>query len=83
MNLTTEQVKEIAELEVRRYFDHYQTEIFPVQLKTIIEAHDNDDEAHGSVRLRVDRAVWVFIGVAIASGGTGAFLAKVMAAVGH
>lgn len=81
-----EQVKEVAELQVRRYFDHYQTEVFPHQLKVIIETHDSDDKAHGSVEKRVDRAIWVFIGVAFASGMGGAFIgplaSKVLAAFG-
>lgn len=71
-----QQIKEIAELEVRRYFDHYLNEVFPRQLKTAIEAHDSDDRAHGSVEIRLDRAVWVFVGVALASGGMGALVTR-------
>lgn len=85
MSLTTEQVeqvKQIAELEVRRYFDHYQNEVFPEQLKTIINTHDSDDAAHGAVEKRIDRAVWVMIGVAMASGGMGALVSKALAAFG-
>lgn len=74
-----QQVKEIAELEVRRYFDHYQTEVFPGQLRTIIEAHDADDKAHGSVEARVNRVVWIGLGIAVASGASGALAAKALA----
>lgn len=84
MSLTPEQrqeVKEIAELQVRRYFDHYQTEVFPQQLKTIINTHDSDDKAHGAVEKKVNRAVWVFTGVAAAGGLAGSFASKVWAFV--
>lgn len=75
MELSPAQIKhveEIAELQVRRYFDHYQRDVFPQQLKVIIHAHDSDDKAHGAVEKRLDRAVWVFVGVAFASAMGGA-----------
>ena len=71
-------IHEIAELEVRKYFDHYQTQVFPTQLKSIIDAHNQDQTAHGGVERRVNRAIWILVGVALASGGTGALIAKVM-----
>jgi hypothetical protein len=82
MSLSPDEVKEIAELEIRRYFDHYLEKVHPRTLDAAIEAHDSDDKAHGSVEKRMDRAVWVFVGVAVASGGVGALVNEVMAAVG-
>lgn len=85
MPLDQEQIahtKLIAKDEVREYFDHYQTDIFPTQLKIIISAHNTDDDAHGGVEKKVTRFIWMAMGVAIASGGTGAFVAKAMGAFG-
>ena len=82
MSLTPEEVKAIAELEVRRYFDHYLEKVHPRMLNVAIRAHDSNDKAHGSVEKRMDRAVWVFIGVAVASGGVGAMVNEVLAAAG-
>lgn len=39
-------VKIVAELVVRRYFEHYQLEVFPDQLAQIITAHNSDVAAH-------------------------------------
>ena len=77
-----QQMKQIAELEVRRYFDYYQDEIFPKQLVTIINSHDGDDKAHGGVEIKMNRAVWVLIGVSFTSGGAGAFVAKILLILG-
>lgn len=77
-------VAEVAELQVRRYFDHYLAEVWPAQkaqitedLKTAVTAHNQDQAAHGGVERRFDRFFWTMMGLAAASGmglGTSAAL---------
>lgn len=69
------QVHEIAELEVRRYFDSYLQKVFPEQVKALkhhthraIEAHDTDDKAHGGIEKKVNRFFWVLLGAAAVTG---------------
>jgi hypothetical protein len=64
-----EQVSTIAELEVRRYFDHYLTEVFPGQVKAVVDAHNNDPNAHGGVATRFNKLVWIGMGAAAMAGG--------------
>lgn len=66
---------EVAELAVRRYFDHYLTEIWPVQraqiseeFRAAITSHNQDAQAHGGVERRFDRFFWTMMGLATASG---------------
>jgi hypothetical protein len=40
------QISDLAKLRVREYFDHYLTDIFPRQIKTLFESHNDDIEAH-------------------------------------
>lgn len=61
-----QQMKAVAELEVRRYFDHYLEKVFPVQIAAIVKAHDEAEGSHGGVR----RIKWVLAG-AIAVGVAG------------
>lgn len=92
MSLTEDQerdVERIAELETRRYFDHYLNEVFPAQVKTIrehtyvtVEKHDMNPAAHGGVEKKLNKLIWMFMGVAAAGGGTGALVAKLISAVG-
>jgi|GEM_PF-3002799 len=71
----TEEVERIAELQVRRYFDHYLSEVFPSQVKGVVKAHDADREAHGGVERRVNQARWMLLGVSLGCGaGLGALL---------
>lgn len=65
--MTEERVKELAELETRRYFDMYLQDVFPDQMKLIIENHNGDRSAHGSSERKVNRLTWgltVIIGLA-------------------
>jgi len=71
------EVQHIAELETRRYFDHYLNEVWPAQQKALrehthlmIEKHDADDRAHGGVEKKVHRIIWMILG-AVAAGGLG------------
>lgn len=73
MSLSEDQEREtarIAELEVRRYFDHYLINVFPLQVRAIkahahdqIDKHDGDRAAHGGVEKKVNRMWWGLIGV--------------------
>lgn len=72
------EVNDIAELKIRQYFDDYLTNVFPSQVKQLIELHDSDDKAHGAVERRFDKTFWVMIGVAFAGGGAGALVGKVL-----
>ena len=79
--MTSEKARAIAELEVRRYFDHYLTNVFPRQLEAAIEKHDGDREAHGGVERRFMRVFWIGIGAALATGsGLGYIMYPLMAA---
>lgn len=82
-----QRVHEIAELEVRRYFDKYLQRVFPEQIKALkhhthvsIETHDADGKAHGGVERRVNRFFWVLMGgAAVIGSGFGALASKVLA----
>jgi len=78
-----QQVELIAEVEVRRYFDHYLNEVFPKQQKAMrehthlmIEKHDSADDAHGGIELKFNRLFWVSAGLVLSGVGAGSFLAK-------
>ena len=81
---------EIAELEVRRYFDEYLNTAFPRQIaatqeytRCSIEKHNLDDQAHGAVESRFNRFFWVLIGLSLAGGtGAGYTLSALLKAVG-
>lgn len=86
--LTSTQVREVeqlAELQVRRYFDTYLRDVWPQQQKLLrehthlmIEQHDASDAAHGGVEKKLNRMLWIFMGVGVAGGGAGAGLAQVI-----
>ena len=81
---------EIAELEVRRYFDEYLATTFPRQIEALqkdtqcrIEKHNADDQAHGAVEARFNRFFWVLMGLSGAGGlGAGTVLSALLKAVG-
>lgn len=83
-------MREIAELEVRRFFDGYLRYVVPEQNKALksfthvaIEAHDTDRAAHGGVERRVNRLFWLLIGGAtVTGGGAGAMLSKLSSLIG-
>lgn len=66
--MDAEQVKAIAELEVRRYFDHYLEDVFPVQVAAVMDAHNKATDAHGGVLEQFKTVRWILIGAAFASG---------------
>lgn len=81
------EVEALAELSVRRYFDHYLENIFPAQIARIekevdlkIRVHNSSSHAHGRVERTVTRTVWLTLGAALAgaSGAGGAELLRVM-----
>lgn len=69
-------IKDAAELEVRRYFDHYLENVFPDQVKQMIQAHNLSPNAHGGVERRFNKAFWMIAGLGLAGGGTAAGVAK-------
>lgn len=73
------EVEQVAELCVRRYFDRYLTDVFPRQQQAIreettraIAAHESSTQAHGGVENKLTRVIWLILGIAVASGGSGA-----------
>lgn len=64
-------VDERIELGVHRYFDNYLNNVFPRQINEIMEAHNNNMEAHGGVCKKVSKYKWLSIGVLIGLGGLG------------
>lgn len=88
MPVDDEDMKRIAELEVRRYFDHYLQNILPDQQKagrahthTMIERHDADVEAHDGVARKVNRMVWIGLGAGAVMGVGGFAGAKALLAI--
>jgi len=83
------QVRDLSELEVRRYFDHYLQNVVPKQMEEVkkarvimIQNHDADPEAHGAVEKKLNKMIFVIMGVAGAGGGLGAVAAKLMEYLG-
>jgi hypothetical protein len=79
----------IAELEVRRYFDHYLKNVYPQQredieehINTKVQAHDDADCAHGCVEKRLNRLTWIVIGAALTGSAGGAGLVRVLMGLG-
>ena len=69
-----DKIKMMVELGVRRYFDHYLLEVFPDQIRQVIEAHDHDSFAHGGIGEKFLRFKWTLIGFVFGTGalaGTG------------
>lgn len=82
------EVQQIAELETRRYFDHYLKSVWPLQQSAIekkleaeLEAHNTNTEAHGRIELKVSRLIWVIVGSATAGGASAATLTKAVMSV--
>lgn len=90
--LTPTQIREVdarAELAVRRYFDHYLTVIVPEREKalqqhtqSLIDRHDDSDMAHGAVERRLNKAVWIVSGAAIAGSGGAVGILKLLGGLG-
>lgn len=71
-----QEVKDAAELEVRRYFDHYLENVFPNQVQQMLQAHNLSPDAHGGVERRFNKVAWMVAGLAMAGGGTAAGILK-------
>jgi len=89
MNMATNgrktRTEQIAELTVRKFFDHYLDEVFPQQLTAAITAHNKDVTAHEKqiktkIQTEVQRLkIWIF-GLIFAGGiGSGFALGKLLA----
>lgn len=77
------EAKQIAELEVRRYFDHYLTRIFPQQVAAVVEAHNLSPKSHGGVERKFTKMVWLTVGAASAGGsGIGYAISTLLPLVG-
>lgn len=83
------EVTQIAQLEVRQYFDHYLNVVYPKQradietkVETSIQAHDDAENAHGFAEKRLNRIIWLVLGMAVAGGAGGAGLARVLMGLG-
>lgn len=79
------EAQQIAELEVRRYFDHYLKDVWPEQQQALkdytdaqVQAHDDSETAHGKVERRVNRIVWMVLGAAVAGAGAGGGLVRLV-----
>lgn len=66
-----QQVLDLVDLQINRYFDHYLTDVFPAQLDRMFAAHNTDTEAHGThfkvlsaTAARVNRWTWMLAGMA-------------------
>lgn len=81
-NADRKDIQETAELEVRRYFDHYLENVFPVQVKTMIQQHNLSPKAHGGVERRLNKVLWTIAGIGLAGGGTAAGVAKALGVFG-
>ena len=84
-NEERQQVEDIAEISVRKYFDHYLTEVLPLQQKAerhimhlSIEQHNADKNAHGGVERKFMKFVWMLLGASAVGGGSGLLLGKVL-----
>lgn len=77
-----QRIKELAELETRRYFDHYLESVFPEQVERFIDAHNECQEAHGGVEKKVSRTLWMLAGAAAVGGaGVGFGVKAIVAAI--
>lgn len=88
-DIDREQVKDMAELEVRRYFDHYLKDVLPVQMAALkadvdekIALHDAADASHGRVKIKLNRLLWIVMGAASVGGGSGLLATKLLAVLG-
>jgi hypothetical protein len=76
-------IMDIAEVQVNRYFDHYLSEVFPQQIERIMNAHNQDAEAHEpriaplvKAKRRVDRMIWMVLGGSAVIGCVGTLIVE-------
>jgi hypothetical protein len=70
------EVRQIAKIEVQEYFDHYQEKVFPEQLRMIMDHHNSDIDAHGGIRIKTSRIVWMLLGASLVGGSAAGGIAK-------
>lgn len=90
--LTDEQHREaqqIAELEVRRYFDYYLETVWPKQQRALqeycdnqVQQHNQDETAHGSTEKKFRRMLWIAVGATLGGGAGGAGLLRLLMTLG-
>jgi hypothetical protein len=59
-----EEMRTIAELEVHKYFDHYLTDVFPMQVAAFVTSHQNSCP-WGK---KLNRILWTVVGVSLGLG---------------
>jgi hypothetical protein len=67
-----QQIMDIAELQVNKYFDHYLTDVFPDQMIRMFGNHNQDAEAHNPrfvvhlktcpTQQRLNKVMWTLAG---------------------
>lgn len=67
--MNDDRMRDIAELEIRRYLDSLMADTLPKMVEASIRAHNFDPEAHGRVERRFNRILWIAIGLAASGGG--------------
>lgn len=79
---------EIAQLQVREYFDHYLENVFPTQICSIMDAHDKDGRAHDvriapldTMKRSFYRYKWMILGGVAVAGFVGGILAPHIPAI--
>ncbi len=69
------EVGDISELAVRRYFDHFLAEVLP----QFFASHDSDCGAHNGVAKKLERFKWLLVGLSFGVGvGGGIGLTKLV-----
>lgn len=71
-----QEVDDISELAVRKYFDYFLGEVLP----RFFDSHNSDCKAHGGVAKKLDRFKWLLAGLSFGAGaGSGVGIAKLIA----
>ena len=86
-----QQVIDLCDLQINRYFDHYLTTVFPHQIEAMFAAHNQDAEAHDPrfeihldacpTKKRMDKWKWMMLGGSAVAGVVGTLLVEHLGAV--
>ena len=70
-----QQVIDIVDLQINRYFDHYLSDTFPKQLDRLFKNHNSDGDAHpaqfkvlSTTSTKVARVTWMVAGMSALLG---------------